>query len=613
MRSIFHPPIHPPTIALCVALLVLGLPLLALRARAASPSTNFPAGSTYTLLQQARQSGAVNSEQYTRYLTYALAGDERLPARFRSAVPWHGTQAILELQRLVDALPPGLAQREGAAFLAAVCSDSTTTLPNLEQSEHFYVEYGTIGGGLGIEEYITSLETTWVVEVEEFGWPAPPNLPDDAPPGGRYHVRIEDLGSGLYGYVSPGGRYAGFVGDNPHTPWNEGDAYASCMVLNNDYSGFPGSPQQAMDATVAHEFHHSIQFGYGVLTGANEPDPSFTEGSASWMEDEVFDNADDSYNYLWPQFHRCMGEYNIFPYPYWYVFRGLTERFGPNQPNGSEQVMQEFWEIISQEPATHMLPALDRALQSAGTSLPDAYHDFAIAAKFNKPCSGGYDYPYCFEEGPQYVAFVGPTQVHRTLSTIGSSTSGTVADNYALNWVALPGGNTPYEVSLANTDSGGMLRASLVCDTGSGFEITPLGTLLGGGQAASAAIDPTDCDSVVAVLTNQAQSGGNPGYCTSRSYTISAADASAITPTPTHTATAATATATATATAATATPTATSSPTATATGTRTATTTTTPTTDPIATPTATATLTIPTPTATATGPQTRLYLPLVVK
>ncbi|HZG49174.1 MAG TPA: hypothetical protein VEY90_06600, partial [Thermoleophilaceae bacterium] len=42
--------------------------------------------------------------------------------------------------------------------------------------------------------------------------------------GGRYHVRIDALSSGLYGFVSVAGTHAGLVGDNPATAWNEGDA-----------------------------------------------------------------------------------------------------------------------------------------------------------------------------------------------------------------------------------------------------------------------------------------------------------------------------------------------------------------------------------------------------
>jgi hypothetical protein len=54
-----------------------------------------------------------------------------------------------------------------------------------------------------------------------------------------------------------------------------------------------------MDATTAHEFNHSIQFGLGALTGANAADDALVEGGATWMEDEVYDNSDDNLPGIW--------------------------------------------------------------------------------------------------------------------------------------------------------------------------------------------------------------------------------------------------------------------------------------------------------------------------
>ena len=178
--------------------------------------------------------------------------------------------------------------------------------------------------------------------------------------------------------------------------------------MNRDYSGFPSTPQDSFDSTTAHEFNHSIQFGYGGLSGANEPDEVFVEGGATWMEDEVQHAADDNRHYLWPDFHDSMGEYNDSPYPYWITFRGLTERYGTGVAGGAEQVMQDFWELTSQNAASNQA-ALASALDAAGTTLADAFHVYAVAVKFNRACGGGYVYPYCFEEGPGYVSVAGPT------------------------------------------------------------------------------------------------------------------------------------------------------------------------------------------------------------
>ena len=100
------------------------------------------------------------------------------------------------------------------------------------------------------------------------------------------------------------------------------------MVLNQNFGPFPGTPTNAMRATVAHEFNHSLQFGYGALTGYGSVDSVFVEGGATWMEDEVFDTSNDNYNYLWPSFTTPMGKYAKSPYPYWMVFRAMTEPFG---------------------------------------------------------------------------------------------------------------------------------------------------------------------------------------------------------------------------------------------------------------------------------------------
>ncbi len=118
------------------------------------------------------------------------------------------------------------------------------------------------------------------------------------------------------------------------------------------------------------------------------------------MEDEVFDSANDNYNYLWPTFTMCMGEYTNSPYPYWITWRGLTERYGTGTAGGGEQVMQDFWELTSKNTGDN-LSAMNAALVNKGTNLADAYHAYAIAVKFNKPCTGGYNVPgYCLMEGP---------------------------------------------------------------------------------------------------------------------------------------------------------------------------------------------------------------------
>jgi hypothetical protein len=103
----------------------------------------------------------------------------------------------------------------------------------------------------------------------------------------KLDVYFENILDG-YGYSVPE--------DYGPEPWRDATCY---LVLHNDYIGFPpntdpeGNAAGAAKATVAHEFHHCVQFAYdyGDLEW-------FMELDATYMEDIVFDQVNDNYNYL---------------------------------------------------------------------------------------------------------------------------------------------------------------------------------------------------------------------------------------------------------------------------------------------------------------------------
>lgn len=493
-------------------LLLLLIPFIfnQLMVSAAEPETRF---STPQLIQAALADNRIDQDTANLYLAYALFDHKKLPPEYQGNVPWRGTEYLAQLQNSTQTMRSTEKQAAIQNMLASVCYDSTSSLPYTTATAHFYVEYGTIYGALTLADYTNSLETTWGKEITDFGWAAPPT---ETRPDQKYHVRLDDLGADLYGYVATSGTYAGYVGDNPNTPWNEGDAYASCMVLNNDYS-FLGE-QAGLDATTAHEFNHSIQFGLGAI---DEVSTGMVEAATTWMEDEAMDYANDNYNYLWPEFTDCLaGIPDDFGYPYWIIFRGMVEQYGTTLAGGSEDVMQSFWEQVSRD--TPAFTALNNAFVEQGNTLANAFHSYAIAVKFNKPCSGGYVYPYCLEEGAAYVDFAGETTVQKTIAAVGQSVTGSIGDNYALNWVSLPKTAGDYQLTLQNTSAGGQFRASVVCDTGSALNVTPFPATAGTGQTVTLnGFDPTGCAEVVAVITNQSQTGTAPTSCASQSYRLS--------------------------------------------------------------------------------------------
>jgi hypothetical protein len=486
-----------------------------------------PAGSTPALIEAAVAHGEISRDAGDRYLAAALANPSRLPARFAGTVPWRGTLPLLQLQERAAARGTTVARLAGTVARAGSdgCGGYSGTKPKKRVTTHFLIRYdpAAIRGHLRIRNYVQTLESSWAKEITSFGWPTPPFR---ANANGLYHVRIENLGPNLYGFVTTNGATAGLVGNNPNTSWADHDAYASCMVLNQDYRGFPSPPLKSLQATAAHEFNHGIQFGEGGLTGVGKPDLVFTEAGATWMEDEVFDNANDNYYYLWPPLFRSMGNYgtDTAVYSYWVTLRAMTERFGTGVSGGGEDVMQEFWESTSRGTANN-LTALGAGLALRGETLPDAFHAAAISIRFAKTCAGGYVYPYCLEEGASYRGIAGTYHNDDSISSIGGSASGSVRDDYAARFVSLPKVGGTYDVSLTNdSSSGGQLRGSVVCDNGTALVVTPLSAVAGPTEVATlTTYDPTGCTSVVLVITNQDQHGANPSSAAARSFSVDTA------------------------------------------------------------------------------------------
>ena len=75
------------------------------------------------------------------------------------------------------------------------------------------------------------------------------------------------------------------------------------LVLDNDYSPFefPGtSAADDLEVTLAHEYNHILQFGYDAFQ-----DAWFAESTATWMEDQVYNDIDDYLRYVRRWVKRC--------------------------------------------------------------------------------------------------------------------------------------------------------------------------------------------------------------------------------------------------------------------------------------------------------------------
>jgi hypothetical protein len=248
----------------------------------------------------------------------------------------------------------------------------------------------------------------------------------------------------------------------------------------------------------------------------------FVEALATWIEDEVFDSVNDNYNYLWPDLTTPMGRYRKSPYPYWVVFRAMAERFGTGVKNGSEKVVQTFWEQISKRASTN-LTALAKGFKAKNTTLVNAYHDASIALRFSVDCDTT-DPRYCLEEGPAYPlgGFDPHPGDHATLVGPTESLVRKVANDLALNWIGLP---TTANIDLTVTHDGGkgVLKVSIACRAGTTVTVTPVGTATTTADAQILGANLNGCDDATAVISNVKVTSATPKKITRTDYTISVA------------------------------------------------------------------------------------------
>ena len=216
------------------------------------------------------------------------------------------------------------------------------------------------------------LENVYAKEVVKLGYRAP--VPDGSDGGdARTDVYLADLGEdGLFGYCVA-------------EPVEESDSVApGYCVLDNDYASaqYPiNDPLSNLRVTAAHEVFHLIQFGYDYLE-----DAWFMEGTAAWMEDEVYDSVDDNLQYLAASpltapyvpldYTRddVDDRFDYPPYGNWIFWRYLSESAGAAAAD-DPTVVRKVWEAAAGE-AAYSTKALSTVLAARGTSFASAFASF---------------------------------------------------------------------------------------------------------------------------------------------------------------------------------------------------------------------------------------------
>ncbi|NUS52961.1 MAG: hypothetical protein HOQ22_18220 [Nocardioidaceae bacterium] len=229
---------------------------------------------------------------------------------------------------------------------------------------------------------LATLEDVWDKEVGGLGYKKP--LPDGdlVENGGdsRFDVYLQNL-------TSPDGALFGYC--IPDTDQVTSPGYC---VLDNDYSpavyGTAHTPQENLEVTAAHEFFHAVQFAYDSFE-----DAWFMEGTAAWMEDEVYTTVNDNRVHL-PISQMRMGFFpldttvfpgEIFgepqpvyePYGSWVFWRYLSESATASKATASPTIVRQVWEKAA-EAGYYSTKALSAVLRAKGTSFAAKYATFTV-------------------------------------------------------------------------------------------------------------------------------------------------------------------------------------------------------------------------------------------
>lgn len=226
-----------------------------------------------------------------------------------------------------------------------------------------------------VETTMAVLQEVWQKEIVEFGFRPPKSdlaVPDHGPDG-RLDVYLKDIANDVLGYCAP----------EPFTQTFDSSGYC---VLDNDYSlAQVGPPSYGgkveLELTVAHEFFHAVQFGYDFTD-----DTWLLEGTAVWMEDEVYNSINEGYAYLLdsPLVHpEVPVDYytpgKLYQYGAWIFWRFFEELFSPPSKPRDPSVIRRVWEFADASPGAsdlYSLSAADAVAREHGSSFGAAFATF---------------------------------------------------------------------------------------------------------------------------------------------------------------------------------------------------------------------------------------------
>ena len=347
-------------------------------------------------LSAALADGDITAARYALERARTLFTPHRVERRYGAVAapdPQDATLILRDLALRADALAPD-AQAESERLLARPTDGRkdpegngyTTRNTAADCTRHMCFHWArdtrdapdrTDTDGNNVPDWVETTEDVfehvWNVEGDDYGYraPRPDRLSPDNGGDARLDVYLADLGTHqLYGYCTS---------DDPARFRRDVSGYC---VVDDDFSRtqFRAAPLDSLRVTAAHEFFHAVQFAYDFAE-----DTWLMEGTAAWMEDEVFDAVNDNDRYLWrsalthPQLPLDLGVYQP-----WVFFRFMSEHLGTAGLDAPD-VVREIWRRVDASRGArndYSLQAVARVAAAHGIPFRELFADFGWSAVF---------------------------------------------------------------------------------------------------------------------------------------------------------------------------------------------------------------------------------------
>jgi hypothetical protein len=367
-------------------LIVIGVFLPILAAGSNTGSEYRRAGSV-DLIETAYSTGIITSGDRLFYNLQAVFEPEKLPEEYQSESPGiirSGTPFVNDALDHWD-LMSATQQEAVTAMLARPTTDSVYISPDGKFAVH-YEDLDADQVPDFVERIGLYADSSYRYYRYDLGYYPPPSDGDSL-----YDIYILHVGN-YYGTT-----VRESAGDSS---WGD---FSSYIKINNNFSfALPNDDPEgtvigAQKVTCAHEYFHATQMAYAYKSGA---DLWWTEGSAVFFENEVFEEVNDHYYYLpyffnYPDtflidtnsFPSSLHNYSTFVWPEY-----LAKRYGIG-------VIRTIWEYARYNTP---LTSMNLALNPFGKNMATAFPEFAEWNYF----TGTRYHPDYHEDGADYPQIV---------------------------------------------------------------------------------------------------------------------------------------------------------------------------------------------------------------